>query len=105
MIIFALALLAQPHTVTLPLRSRVELFKGSNEWRETRVDFSLDPKKTVLTVSGISKDAVGACAADIRELRKPEPYKGTGIRYQGEYVRKKAGKTAAGASAGAGGKK
>ena len=39
---------------------------------------------------------VGEIAAKIRELRKPEPYKGTGIRYQGEYVRKKAGKTAAG---------
>jgi len=69
------------------------------------VTLTLDPKKTVLTVSGVNKDQVGAVAADIRELRKPEPYKGTGIRYQGEYVRKKAGKTAAGASAGAGGKK
>ncbi|HTK60400.1 MAG TPA: 50S ribosomal protein L6 [Candidatus Baltobacteraceae bacterium] len=69
------------------------------------VTLTLDAKKTVLTVSGTSKDQVGAVAADIRELRKPEPYKGTGIRYQGEYVRKKAGKTAAGASAGAGGKK
>ena len=69
------------------------------------VTLALDAKKTVITVSGVSKDLVGAVAADIRELRKPEPYKGTGIRYQGEYVRKKAGKTAAGASAGAGGKK
>ncbi|MBI4059956.1 MAG: 50S ribosomal protein L6 [Elusimicrobia bacterium] len=69
------------------------------------VTVSVDAKKTLLTVSGVSKDAVGAAAADIRELRKPEPYKGTGIRYQGEYVRKKAGKTAAGAGAGAGGKK
>lgn len=69
------------------------------------VTLTVDAKKTLLTVSGINKDAVGATAADIRELRKPEPYKGTGIRYQGEYVRKKAGKTAAGASAGAGGKK
>lgn len=65
----------------------------------------VDPKKTLITVSGVSKDLVGAIAADIRELRKPEPYKGTGIRYQGEYVRKKAGKTAAGAGAAAGGKK
>lgn len=69
------------------------------------VTIAVDAKKTVLTVSGVNKDQVGATAADIRELRKPEPYKGTGIRYQGEYVRKKAGKTAAGASAGAGGKK
>ena len=69
------------------------------------VTIAVDAKKTLLTVSGPSKDQVGAVAADIRELRKPEPYKGTGIRYQGEYVRKKAGKTAAGAGAGAGGKK
>ncbi|MEK7388543.1 MAG: 50S ribosomal protein L6 [Elusimicrobiota bacterium] len=69
------------------------------------VTVTVDPKKTLLTVSGVSKDMVGEAAAKIRELRKPEPYKGTGIRYQGEYVRKKAGKTAAGASAGAGGKK
>lgn len=67
------------------------------------VSVAVDAKKTMITVSGPSKDLVGAVAADIRELRKPEPYKGTGIRYQGEYVRKKAGKTAAGA--GAGGKK
>ena len=66
---------------------------------------TVDPKKTLLTVAGMSKDMVGEAAAKIRELRKPEPYKGTGIRYQGEYVRKKAGKTAAGATAGAGGKK
>lgn len=67
----------------------------------------VDAKKTLVTVSGIVKDMVGETAAKIRELRKPEPYKGTGIRYQGEYVRKKAGKTAAGAGAGAagGGKK
>ena len=67
------------------------------------VAVSVDPKKTQITVSGPSKEAVGETAAKIRELRKPEPYKGTGIRYRGEHVRKKAGKTAAGASAGAAG--
>ena len=61
------------------------------------VAIAVDPKKTQITVSGASKDQVGEVAAKIRELRKPEPYKGTGIRYQGEYIRKKAGKTAAGA--------
>jgi large subunit ribosomal protein L6 len=66
---------------------------------------SVDPKKTQITVSGISKDLVGEIAAKIRGLREPEPYKGTGIRYQGEHVRRKAGKTAAGASAGAAGAK
>jgi large subunit ribosomal protein L6 len=69
------------------------------------VTLSVDPKKTQITVSGPDKDLVGQVAANIRELRKPEPYKGTGIRYQGEHIRKKAGKTAAGAGAGAGGKK
>ena len=65
------------------------------------VTLTVDAKKTQLTVSAASKDLVGQVAANIRELRKPEPYKGTGIRYQGEHVRKKAGKTAAGAGAGA----
>lgn len=64
-----------------------------------------DPKKTQITVTGPNKDLVGMTAAKIRELRKPEPYKGTGIRYQGEHVRKKAGKTAAGAGAGGAGAK
>jgi large subunit ribosomal protein L6 len=47
---------------------------------------------TKITVSGISKQAVGEAAANIRKLRKPEPYKGKGIRYAGENVRRKAGK-------------
>lgn len=45
-----------------------------------------------ITVSGISKQAVGEVAANIRKLKKPEPYKGKGIRYAGEVVRRKAGK-------------
>jgi large subunit ribosomal protein L6 len=73
------------------------------------IALTVDPKKTHITVSGPDKDLVGETAAKIRGLREPEPYKGTGIRYQGEYVRKKAGKTAAGAgvgvAAGAGAKK
>ncbi len=69
------------------------------------IKLEVDPKKTLVTVKGASKDQVGQTAAEIRALRPPEPYKGTGIRYQGERVRKKAGKTAAGAGAGAGGKK
>ena len=47
---------------------------------------------TKITVSGISKQAVGEVAANIRKLKKPEPYKGKGIRYAGEVVRRKAGK-------------
>ncbi len=45
-----------------------------------------------ITVSGIDKQAVGETAANIRKLRKPEPYKGKGVRYAGEQVRRKAGK-------------
>jgi large subunit ribosomal protein L6 len=51
-------------------------------------------EKNVLTISGADKYLVGQVAADIRSLRKPEPYKGKGIRYTDEHVRRKAGKTA-----------
>jgi len=47
-----------------------------------------------LAVTGFDKELVGECAAKIRSFRKPEPYKGKGIRYKGEYVARKAGKTA-----------
>jgi len=50
-------------------------------------------KNTVIDVSGIDKQAIGQFAATVRALKKPEPYKGKGIRYRGEYVRKKAGKS------------
>jgi large subunit ribosomal protein L6 len=50
------------------------------------------PEPTRITVSGIDKEKVGQVAANIRKIRPPEPYKGKGIRYVGEYVRRKAGK-------------
>ena len=50
----------------------------------------------MITVLGIDKEKVGMAAAEIRALKKPEPYKGKGIRYAGEVVRRKAGKKAAG---------
>ena len=52
------------------------------------------PTPTRITVSGADKQVVGQVAADIRAIRKPEPYKGKGIRYAGEQVRRKAGKAA-----------
>jgi large subunit ribosomal protein L6 len=52
------------------------------------------PSPTRITVSGANKQVVGQVAADIRAIRKPEPYKGKGIRYAGEQVRRKAGKAA-----------
>ncbi|ROL61659.1 50S ribosomal protein L6 [Bacteroidetes/Chlorobi group bacterium ChocPot_Mid] len=53
------------------------------------------PNATTIEVSGIDKQLVGETAANIRKIRKPEPYKGKGIRYENEYVRRKAGKTGA----------
>lgn len=52
------------------------------------------PKNTQIIVKGIDKELVGAVAANIRAVRSPEPYKGKGIRYVDEYVRRKEGKTA-----------
>ncbi len=52
-------------------------------------------KNPIITIEGIDKQMVGQVAAKIRALRPPEPYKGKGVRYVGEYVRRKAGKTAA----------
>jgi len=56
------------------------------------VVFSIEPRTKLVTVEGIDKEVVGQVAADIRKLRPPEPYKGKGVRYQGEHVRRKAGK-------------
>jgi len=52
------------------------------------------PTQTEIVVKGIDKQKVGQIAAEIRKVRPPEPYKGKGIRYQGEYVRRKVGKRA-----------
>ena len=52
------------------------------------------PTPTRIAVKGIDKELVGQTAAEIRAIRKPEPYKGKGIRYEGEHVRRKAGKAA-----------
>ena len=51
------------------------------------------PANTKIIIKGIDKERVGAFAANIREVRPPEPYKGKGIRYEGEFVRRKEGKT------------
>lgn len=60
----------------------------------TGIQFKLETP-TLLKVEGIDKELVGQVAAEIRNVRPPEPYKGKGIRYQGEQVRRKAGKTGA----------
>ncbi len=56
------------------------------------ISFAIEGNNKI-TVSGIDKQAVGEVAANIRKLRKPEPYKGKGVRYAGEVVRRKAGKS------------
>jgi large subunit ribosomal protein L6 len=62
-------------------------------------------KQTRVTVSGIDRQKVGQVAAEIRGLRKPDPYKQKGIRYLGEVLKKKAGKAGATAGAAGGGTK
>jgi len=56
------------------------------------VKFEVDPKAKTITVEGHDKQVVGQVAADLRALRPPEPYKGKGIRYVDEHIRRKAGK-------------
>ncbi len=66
-------------------------------WARDGITFTVanDPvsRNPVVTIAGIDKERVGQTAAEIRKLRKPEPYKGKGIRYKGEVVRRKQGKT------------
>ncbi|MDF2576841.1 MAG: ribosomal protein [Chlamydiales bacterium] len=67
----------------------------------TRLDIPTDlqvsvDKNTIISITGSNKQHVGQFAAEVRSMRPPEPYKGKGIRYEGEYVRKKAGKTGKG---------
>lgn len=57
------------------------------------VTVAIDAKQTRVTVSGIDRQRVGQVAADMRSLRKPDPYKNKGVRYVGEKLKKKAGKT------------
>jgi large subunit ribosomal protein L6 len=59
------------------------------------IEVAIDPKQTHLTVSGVDRQKVGQIAADMRALRKPDPYKNKGVRYSDERLRKKAGKTGA----------
>jgi len=64
------------------------------------IEFKLDEeKKNIIIINGIDKQIVGEVAAKVRSYRKPEPYKGKGIRYIDEYVARKAGKAAASAGA------
>jgi large subunit ribosomal protein L6 len=61
----------------------------------TGIDVEIDPKQLHLTVKGIDRQKVGQVAADMRSLRKPDPYKNKGVRYTNERLKKKVGKTGA----------
>jgi large subunit ribosomal protein L6 len=61
----------------------------------TGIDAAIDPKQTKVTISGIDRQKVGQVAADMRSLRKPDPYKNKGVRYTDEKLKKKVGKTGA----------
>jgi large subunit ribosomal protein L6 len=61
----------------------------------TGIEVTIDPKQLHLTISGIDRQKVGQVAADMRSLRKPDPYKNKGVRYSDEKLKKKAGKTGA----------
>ena len=67
-------------------------FSHPIEWKDPEGITTTTPEATVILVSGISKEAVGNYAANIRALRRPEPYKGKGIKYAGEQIRRKEGK-------------
>jgi large subunit ribosomal protein L6 len=73
--------LGYSHPIEFPLPSGIEV--------------AIDPKQTHLTVSGVDRQKVGQVAADMRSLRKPDPYKNKGVRYSDERLKKKAGKTGA----------
>ncbi len=78
--------LGHSHPIDFPIPAGIEI--GQDE-----------KNKNILIIKGIDKQLVGQTASDIRELRPPEPYKGKGVRYMGEAVRRKAGKAAAAKSA------
>ncbi len=61
----------------------------------TGITATIDPKQTRVTVSGVNRQLVGQVAADMRSLRKPDPYKNKGVRYADERLKKKVGKTGA----------
>jgi large subunit ribosomal protein L6 len=58
------------------------------------IDIAVEPKTNHITITGIDKQKVGQTAAEIRSLREPDPYKGKGIKYTNEVIRRKAGKAA-----------
>ena len=81
--------------ISLHLALRAEQLIANGVPREKAIEESVRRFGTVILVEGADKQAVGEAAARIRRYYKAEPYKGKGIRYEGEQVRRKAGKTVA----------
>ena len=82
----------------MPAKNKITLNLGYSHPIEfvadNDIEFKLDEEaKNIIIVSGINKEKVGQAAAKVRSYRKPEPYKGKGIKYVGEHVKRKAGKT------------
>lgn len=82
----------------MPAKNKITLNLGYSHpiefIAESGIEFRLDEEsKNTIIVSGIDKEKVGQAAAKVRSYRKPEPYKGKGIKYANEYVKRKAGKT------------
>lgn len=82
----------------MPAKNKITLNLGYSHpieyIAESGVEFKLDEEsKNIIIVSGIDKEKVGEAAAKVRSYRKPEPYKGKGIKYVGEHIVRKAGKT------------
>ena len=78
-------------------RLKLQLGYSHDIFFDTPDEITLSVEKNILKVEGINKQLVGAVAAKIRSFRKPEPYKGKGVRYIDEYVKIKQGKTVGGA--------
>ena len=76
-------------------RFHPRLFASDRVPLPSGIEVAIDPKQLHLTVSGIDRQKVGQVAADMRSLRKPDPYKNKGVRYSDEKLKKKAGKTGA----------
>jgi large subunit ribosomal protein L6 len=79
----------QGNIMVMNLGFSQEIYVGIPEGLKVTVD----DKTNIITITGADKQAVGEFAADVRKLRKPEPYKGKGVAYQGEHIRRKVGKS------------
>ena len=80
-----LAFCRKPRSAAQPWGFRVE--------PPASCEFVVEDRGHIVRIRGIDKQVVGELAANIRKMRPPEPYKGKGVRYQGEFIRRKAGKT------------